>query len=73
MISAVQKMMNDNSPDMFSVAEKAFLFSILHIGALCEAIDRAGLEVQGFPPPKPMKEEKPWTPPQDEGEWSEQD
>lgn len=74
MAGAVMKMMDDNPPDMFSVAEKAFLFNLLHINSLCEAIDRAGLGIHGFPPPKPVNDpsDEPWKPQNDEGSWEDE-
>jgi len=78
MVSSIRKLMDDNTPDMFSVVEKAFMFSILHIGSLCEAVDRAGMELKGSTPPNPVEEEEEdeeesWKPQQDESGWSEQD
>ena len=47
---SIQKLMNDNTPDMFSVGEKAYMFSILNTCRLLQAIDNAGFDVRGFMP-----------------------
>jgi hypothetical protein len=48
MVMSVRKLMDDNLPDMFSVSEKAFMFSILNMGKVLAAIDAAGMDLDGF-------------------------
>jgi hypothetical protein len=48
MVMSVRKLMDDNLPDMFSVSEKAFMFSILNMGKVLAAIDSAGMDLDGF-------------------------
>jgi len=47
-LASVKKVMDNYPPDMFSVSEKAFLFSVLQMGHLLRAVDNAGMVVKGF-------------------------
>ena len=47
-IMSVRKLMDENTPDMFSVAEKAFMFGIINTGRLIAAIDASGMELGAF-------------------------
>ena len=47
-LASIKKVMDDYPPDMFSVGEKAFLFSVLQMGHVLRAIDDAGMQVKGF-------------------------
>jgi hypothetical protein len=45
---SVRKLMDENLPEMFSVSEKAYMFSILNTAKLLAAIDAAGMNIEGF-------------------------
>lgn len=45
---SVRKLMDENLPEMFSVSEKAYMFSILNTAKLLAAIDEAGMNIEGF-------------------------
>lgn len=45
---SIKKLMEDNTPDMFSISEKAFMFGIINTGKLLAAIDAAGMDIGGF-------------------------
>lgn len=47
-LAAVKKVMDNYPPEMFSVSEKAFLFSVLQVAHLLRAIDDAGMRVENF-------------------------
>lgn len=47
-VMSVHKLMDENTPDMFSIPEKAFMFSILNMGKVLAAIDAAGMDIGGF-------------------------
>jgi hypothetical protein len=47
-IMSIRKLMDENTPDMFSIGEKAFMFAILNTGKLLMAIDSAGMDIGGF-------------------------
>lgn len=46
--ASVKKLMHENTPDMFSVGEKAYMFALLNTFKLLQAIDQAGFDVSGF-------------------------
>jgi len=45
---SIRKIMDENTPDMFTVGEKAYMFSIVNMGKVLMAIDAAGVEISGF-------------------------
>jgi hypothetical protein len=47
-IMSIRKLMDENTPEMFSIGEKAFMFAILNTGRLLAAIDSAGMDIGGF-------------------------
>ena len=47
-IMSVRKLMEENTPDMFSVPEKAFMMSIINTGKLLLAIDASGMDLGGY-------------------------
>jgi hypothetical protein len=44
---SVRKLMDENTPDMFSVGEKAYMFSVLNTGKILIAIREAGFDIGG--------------------------
>lgn len=47
-VMSIRKLMDENLPEMFSVSEKAFMFSIINMGKVLAAIDAAGMDLGGF-------------------------
>lgn len=59
MVASIRKLMEDNPPEMFSVAEKAFMFSILHMGNLLVACRAEGFDVESCPEGQEFPNEEP--------------
>lgn len=59
MVTSVRKLMDDNPPEMFSVAEKAFMFSILNMGNLLIACEEKGFGVESCPEGQEFPNEEP--------------